>query len=155
MFLDVYDFEEFTQRDRYVIPVNGQLVDVSREIYCNYYKMDRLERYQDEKQYALILDDSKMEDMFTRLVDRLSVEYNNSAEDAYFKILHALDREIDMESLKEEYKKLSAYDKEILEMHYAQKISFRRMQDLLGKDRRTIAKKHDEILRYLKKEIVK
>lgn len=52
-------------------------------------------------------------------------------------------------------KTMKAYTNYSEEVTYAQKLSFGRMQDLLGRDRRTIAKKHDEILRSLKKGIAK
>jgi len=42
---------EFKMRDRYVIPVNGEMVDVSREVYVAYYEMDRRERYLEERDH--------------------------------------------------------------------------------------------------------
>ena len=40
---------EFKERERYVIPVNRQLIDVSREIYVTYYKSLRREKYLEER----------------------------------------------------------------------------------------------------------
>lgn len=41
--------KEFKKREKYVIRVGAELVEVTREIYEEYYRMDRRERYLEER----------------------------------------------------------------------------------------------------------
>lgn len=55
-FFCVYMARKFSERERYFIPVDGKLIEVTRAVYIAYYQAERKERYlkEQERKYGVV-----------------------------------------------------------------------------------------------------
>lgn len=130
---------------KYYLMVNNTLVKVSEEIYSEYYRMERRERYQVERDIhkgtvyydGFNLEDSSgaemMHDLNQISIEDL-VEFNYMAE-----LLH------------KELRKLNEAEKELISTIYYQSKSIRMISREWGMPETSLRRKHDDILRKLRK----
>lgn len=134
--------------DKRFIKVEGQLVEVSEEIYKEYYKQDRRERYLEERdlvngtfsysQYDT--DEMQGEDL---LIDMLANSFEEAVEN---KELH--------KELKKAILSLQEEEKELIQALYFEEKSLRQIAKELNMSLTTLHRRHNRILAKLK-EILK
>jgi len=138
-----------TGNKKYAIMVSGKLIEVSREVYCEYHRMDRRDRYLEERDLAhgktlySNLDTSEM------LGEELIPDQNAaSTEDAAIaRILHRkLHRCLDM---------LPEGDRELLQAVYFEDLSLRQLSEKVHIPVMTLQDRKSKAIQRLRKIFLK
>ena len=144
------------KREKYYIGLNGQVFEVSRELYEAYYKGQRKEKYftHDLKQERIKVDKEtgekivipSREDSYERLLET-EKQFAEETED----IEDAAIRAVMLEKLKEALHILTYEEKEIIYALFYQEISEVELAKRLGIARTTLQSRKYKILEKLKK----
>ena len=146
-------------REKYIIVVEGQLVEVTREVYEVYYKAERKERH---FMYEMKAGRSRMdkvtgekiilpgiEDSYDRLVEA-NLQFADQMYDLEEEVLLGLL----IEKLNSALELLSVEEMEIVRQLYYEEINEVRLSEKLGMPRRTLRDKKKKILEKLRKLMI-
>ena len=144
------------EKERYYIGINGQSVEVSRELYEVYYKGQRKEKYFTEdlkREHTKINHNTgetivvpSREDSYERLIEaeKQFIDGIESVEDIVIRMIM-------LEKLKKVLTKLSDEEMEIIQALFYQEISEAELAKQLGTARTTLQSRKYKILEKLKK----
>ena len=144
------------EKERYYIGINGQSVEVSRELYEVYYKGQRKEKYFTEdlkREHTKINHNTgetivvpSREDSYERLIEaeKQFIDGIESVEDIVIRMIM-------LEKLKKVLTKLSDEEMEIIQALFYQEISEAELAKQLGTARTTLQSRKYNILEKLKK----
>ena len=146
-------------REKYIIVVEGQLVEVTREVYEVYYKAERKERHFMYEMKAGRSRIDKMtgektilpgiEDSYDRLVEA-NLQFADQMYDLEEEVLLGLL----IEKLNSALELLSVEEMEIVRQLYYEEINEVRLSEKLGMPRRTLRDKKKKILEKLRKLMI-
>ena len=144
------------EKERYYIGINGQSVEVSRELYEVYYKGQRKEKYFTEdlkREHTKINHNTgetivvpSREDSYERIIEaeKQFIDGIESVEDIVIRMIM-------LEKLKKVLTKLSDEEMEIIQALFYQEISEAELAKQLGTARTTLQSRKYKILEKLKK----
>ena len=147
------------ERDKYIIVISGEAIEVTPEVYEVYYKAERKERYfmyelkagrsridkvTGEKFYLPSLEDS-----YDRLVEA-SIQFGNQMYDLEEEAI----TNIEVERLNQAIAALSVEEAEIIRQLYYEELSEMKAAEKLGIPRRTLRDKRKRILEKLRKMLL-
>lgn len=137
--------DKVTGETRYFIPVDGKMYETDEEVYTTYYKMDRRERYLQERS-------NKKELSYDGLI---ACDY--PVEERLFEPIRPIEDEIVTEMMVEKMlcklSVLNDYELWLIEELYKFGKSQRTIEKESGVPRRTIAYQKEKILKKLRKEL--
>ena len=144
-----------TEREKYIIVIEGQLIEVTQEVYEVYYKGKRKEKYfmQDLKVGRCTTDPEtgekiylpSREDSFERLM-----EVTQQFEDRYTDVEGEILRKLEVENLHKALEQLKQEEKELIWSLYFEEISEVELSKRTGIGRTTLQYRKYQILKKLK-----
>ena len=134
------------EREHYVLRMtDGTLVDVSREVYLEWYRSRRRERYQKERNQKYgMCSLNELEDK-----GNFSGIFLNVTEGLEETVL----RNICRDKVREVLKCLSADDARLIELLYFQEVTLREAAQILGCSHKTIQNRRKRILKELRQKM--
>lgn len=78
---------EFKEREKYYIPIDGKLYETTREVYVAYYRMDRRERYLEERSRQKELSFDKLQELDFQIVSPYEADAKPTEEEAVSTIM--------------------------------------------------------------------
>ena len=127
------------EREKYVIRLgDGTLVEVNREIYLEWYRSERRERYQKERdrKYGLCSIDKLHEKGY---FPEQSIFASDTTQEAVLKNDY-------QQKLENALKNLTEQDIRLLKLLYFEETSVKRVAEIFGCSRKTIQNRHKRIL---------